>query len=283
MRRLVVCAALLLLSSGAIAQSQGNPPADRQDQRGNAPPPGYQDQQDNVPPPGYQGGPDNGPPPGYENGPDNGPPPGYQDQQDNAPPPGYQNGPDNGAPPAYQDQQRYDPQDQDNVPPGANDRGPQANGRAPNPDQRNGGDRRAVDGFGGWVLVTSDANWQAKWETPSSTMPTFTVARDVARGKKVFALIFFANPQLDRAKQANVTCDIEMTRPDGSVSTRQSDQVCFSGALQGDPHDTYLSVPVIGFVGDPGDPAGTWRIRVTLKDNNRHVSVPLQTSFNLRK
>jgi hypothetical protein len=258
MKAWVVCTAtaLLLFSSNAIAQSQGNPPSNGQDQGDNAPPPGYQDQQDNAPPPGYQ------------------------DQQGNGPPPGYQDEPDNGPPPGHDDQQGYDPQD--NVPQGA--KPPYAqNARAANPGQGGDGDRREANGFGGWILVTSDANWQAKWETPSNTRPTFAVARDVARGKKVFALIFFANPQLDRSGQANVTCDIEMTRPDGSVSTRQSDAMCFSGALQGDPHDTYLSAPVIGFSGDQADPAGTWRIKVTLKDNNRHVSVPLVAAFNLRK
>jgi len=43
----------------------------------------------------------------------------------------------------------------------------------------------------------------------------------------------------------------------------------------------YLSEPVIAFVGDPGDPAGEWVVRVTLKDNNRKVEVPLRASFFL--
>jgi hypothetical protein len=141
--------------------------------------------------------------------------------------------------------------------------------------------RKSREGFGGWILVTSDADWEAKWNTPSSTVPNFAQATTVARGKRVFVLIFFANPQLNLAGEANVTCDINVIRPDGSTSTNQSNLVCFKGVLHGNPQMTYLSVPVIAFVGDPGDPAGEWVVRVTLQDNNRKVGVPLRTSFFL--
>jgi len=141
--------------------------------------------------------------------------------------------------------------------------------------------RKSVSGFGGWVVVTSDADWQTKWETPSSTVPRFTEAKSVSRGNRVFVLTFFANPKLNSAGEANVTCDIDVTRPDGTTSTHQTDVVCFRGVLKTDPHYTYLAAPVIGFIGDPGDPAGVWVVQVTLKDNIRHVAVPLKTSFAL--
>jgi hypothetical protein len=141
--------------------------------------------------------------------------------------------------------------------------------------------RKSVSGFGGWVLVTSDADWQVKWEIPSNVTPHFTEARQVSRGSRVFVLTFFANPRLNTAGEANVTCDINVIRPDGTTSTHQTDAVCFKGELKTDPHYTYLAAPVIGFVGDPGDPTGVWLIQVNLKDNIRHVAVPLKTSFVL--
>ncbi|HYA37032.1 MAG TPA: hypothetical protein VEI74_01995 [Candidatus Methylomirabilis sp.] len=124
--------------------------------------------------------------------------------------------------------------------------------------------RKSIGGFGGWVLVTSDADWRAKWETPSNTVPRFTEAKNVSRGNRVFVLTFFVNPRLNSAGEANVTCDIDVTRPDGTTSIHQVDAVCFKGVLKIDPHYTYLSAPVMEFVGDPGDPAGEWLVRVTL-------------------
>jgi len=141
--------------------------------------------------------------------------------------------------------------------------------------------QKSVQGFGGWVLVTPDADWEEKWNTPAEATPHFSEAKTVGRGERVFVLIFFANPQLNRDGSADVTCDIDVTRPNGTSSIHQTDAVCFRGPLNSDPHHTYLSGPVIGFVGDPGDPLGEWLVRVTVKDNVRHVSVPLKTSFVL--
>jgi hypothetical protein len=142
--------------------------------------------------------------------------------------------------------------------------------------------RRTDEGLRGWVLVTADADWQTKWESDAKTTPNFTRANELARGSKAFVLIFFSNPQLDSAGHANLTCDIQLTRPNGTLSTHQSDSVCFRDVLHGDPHETYLAAPVIGFSADQGDPAGTWKVDVVLRDNNRHTSLPLKTSFVLK-
>ena len=142
-------------------------------------------------------------------------------------------------------------------------------------------DSKVVDGFGGIVLVTSDVDWKEKWETPSDTTPVFNRVKEVHRGKKLFVLIFFANPLQDSNGQADVSCDIDSTRPNGTISTHQTDIACFKGLLKGDPHNTRLATRVIGFVGDPGDPAGEWQFHITLRDNVRHVALPLKTSFVL--
>ena len=140
--------------------------------------------------------------------------------------------------------------------------------------------RKAVGGFGGWMIITSDGDWKEKWETPSTNTPKFTEAKNVLRGNKIFVLTFFANPQISAKGEADITCDIDVTKPDGMSSTHQEGVVCFKGTLK-EPRFMYLSVPVIGFVGDPDDPAGEWQVRMTLKDNVRHVAVPLKSSFTL--
>jgi len=147
---------------------------------------------------------------------------------------------------------------------------------APNSESRS-----AVSGFGGWLVVTSDADWRAKWETPSNTVPHFTEAKVVARGQHIFILIFFANPKLAETGIADVACDIDVIRPDGSSSVHQADAVCFHGELKGTPSNVYLSAPILDSIGEVNDPAGRWLVHVTLKDNNRHVSLPLKTSFML--
>ncbi len=148
---------------------------------------------------------------------------------------------------------------------------------APNTESRS-----SINGFAGWILVTSDADWEKKWKTPSSTVPHFSEAKTVPKGKKVFLLMFFSNPQLDGGGRANVTCDVDIVQPDGSISSHNPDLVCFRGEIAGNPNNMYLSAPVVAFVGEPKDPAGLWLVRVTLKDNSRHVVLPLKTSFTLQ-
>jgi hypothetical protein len=141
--------------------------------------------------------------------------------------------------------------------------------------------RNSVNGFGGWLVVTSDADWKAKWLTPSDTVPHFTEAKNVARGKEIFVLTLFANPLLDSNGDANITCDLDVTRPDGTSSIHQVGAVCFQGKIKEAPTHLFLSAPVIGFRGDPDDPSGKWVVHVTLKDNVRGAIVPLQSSFVL--
>ncbi|MBM7119959.1 hypothetical protein [Dyella kyungheensis] len=142
--------------------------------------------------------------------------------------------------------------------------------------------RRSVNGFGGSLVVTPDADWQAKWQTPSDTVPHFSVAKIVPRGQQVFFLIFFANPLLKEDGTADITCDIDVLRPDGKSSFHQLDVPCFKGAIHEPVTHTFLAPSVIGWTGDSSDSSGTWVLRVLLKDNVRKASVPLRTSFELK-
>ncbi|MET0378283.1 MAG: hypothetical protein ABW049_04750 [Spongiibacteraceae bacterium] len=141
-------------------------------------------------------------------------------------------------------------------------------------------DRKSVDGFGGWVVVTSDANWKEKWETPSDTTPSFTLAKNIRRDEQIFVLTFLANPPLSTDGRAEVMCDIEIIKPNGEPSTHQENVACFKASTI-DPRLTYLSAAVIEFTSDQDDPSGEWSVRITLRDTVRGVALPLQTSFVL--
>jgi hypothetical protein len=142
--------------------------------------------------------------------------------------------------------------------------------------------RKSERGFGGWVLVTSDADWQTKWNTPAETVPEFKEAKSIPRGKHIFVLTFFANPQLSNESSVDITCDITVVKPDGSAAMNQTNTVCYQGPIKGATYNMYLSLPVIDFVGDPEDSLGQWIVRISLKDNIRKVTLPLQASFELR-
>lgn len=138
---------------------------------------------------------------------------------------------------------------------------------------------RHRDGFGGSLVVTTDEDWKAKWETPPENAPNFNRANVVPYGKKVFALSFFSNPKLDAAGNANVRCDLKMLSPAGQVVYTQMDQSCYAGKIAGDPRMVYLSFPVVIFSADPGDPAGAWTVEAVLRDMVRNTELVLRASF----
>jgi hypothetical protein len=139
--------------------------------------------------------------------------------------------------------------------------------------------------FAGSLIVTSDADWKKKWDTPANAMPSFDKASVLAYGKKVFILTLFANPPLDAAGSANLRCDFKIINPSGKVQLSRSDLSCHAGRLARNKHNVYLSEPVIAFSGDPGDPPGIWVVEVKLRDTNRanrSVELLMRSSFELK-
>lgn len=141
--------------------------------------------------------------------------------------------------------------------------------------------QKSVRGFGGLLVVTPDKDWEEKWNTPPEVAPRFSSASTVEIGGELFILTMFTNPKVNRSGAADVVLDVEVKRPDGSVSTDAQSAICFQGELRGPPHNVYLCATVVGFVAEPSDPPGTWSVQITITDRVRKVSVPLSTEFEL--
>ncbi len=142
--------------------------------------------------------------------------------------------------------------------------------------------QKSVDGVGGWLLVTPDEDWEAKWNTPADNIPAFKEADTVSIGQRLFVLIFIAGPTRTKNSDVNITCDLEVQRPDHSYSTREKNLACLKGVLKGPLSTVYLSEQILGFVGEKSDPPGKWTVRVVLNDTVKRVSIPLETSFRLQ-
>jgi hypothetical protein len=141
--------------------------------------------------------------------------------------------------------------------------------------------RKSVNGVGGWLLVTPDDDWEAKWNTSPDTVPHFTEAHTVMVGKRLRILTFIGNP-MQSSDGARITCDFSVQKPDGTYSTQKQDLECLTGTLSGTQSTIYLSRLIVGFVGETADPFGKWIIRVTIKDLVKHAIIPLETSFVLQ-
>lgn len=141
--------------------------------------------------------------------------------------------------------------------------------------------RKVKNDFAGLLLVTSDTDWQTKWDTPPDTVPYFSEAKTVKVGQEVVVLTFFANPKVDQKGNANVTCSIRATRPNGTISLERQGIECMKGKLEGAADNMRLSPAIIKFVGEKSDPLGTWLVEVEIEDLNRSTKLQLKTRFEL--
>jgi hypothetical protein len=142
---------------------------------------------------------------------------------------------------------------------------------------------KSINGFGGWLVVTPDSDWEAKWNTSPETIPKFSEAKDVSYGEKLTILPFYINPKANISGELDVLCDIKVTRPDGSSSTNVKGVQCAAGKLHGNPRNIRLSSAVIKYIGEDGDLPGEWIVEVTLTDKVRGTAIPLKAHFNLRR
>ena len=143
--------------------------------------------------------------------------------------------------------------------------------------------QKSISGFGGWLLVTPDKDWEEKWNTPKENIPHFSEAEEVELGEELTILPFFANPKLDENKNFSILCDIKIIKPDGSFSINEVNIPCAQGVLETDPMSIFLTQTVIKYIGEKGDPYGMWTVYFNMKDALRNIEVPLETSFKLVK
>lgn len=143
--------------------------------------------------------------------------------------------------------------------------------------------RKSAQGFGGMLLITGDADWKEKWMKPSSTPPRIGEIDSIKRGESLNVLIFFSNPMVDKKTlKADIRCNLEVIRPDGKSDIKQENQNCFLGDPGPNLNHVFLANQAIGFVAEPKDPKGVWKVRVALEDKNRKVRLDLETEFELK-
>ena len=148
---------------------------------------------------------------------------------------------------------------------------------------KNTDDMQSKNDFGGWVIITSDGDWQKKWNTSSDVTPHFTTAKEVSVGSSATILTFFGNPAVDSEGNIDILCDLKIIRPDGTKSADQKGIQCAEGKLYGSPYNTRLTAAVIKISAEKTDQMGLWVVEVNLTDNLKKVTLALKSSFIMKE
>jgi hypothetical protein len=81
----------------------------------------------------------------------------------------------------------------------------------------------------------------------------------------------------------DVTYDIVIRKPDGSIYGEQKDFVGLKGKYVAPAHSLQLAKERMGIRIDSQDPSGTYTVEVMVRDHIKKVELPLKAAFEVAK
>ena len=139
--------------------------------------------------------------------------------------------------------------------------------------------RKFVDGFGAWLLTTANTHWSdhTAYAQRALALAVSEPVSVVVRGQVISVLIFVMNPAANGFDQTDVSCDVQVIRPDGTQERRHR-LPCLARANFGGSQNLYRTDMMLEFEGEPADPPGTWTVLAEIKDHVRDTPVKLRTT-----
>ena len=136
---------------------------------------------------------------------------------------------------------------------------------------------RASGNFGAQLWLTANPNFPQDWRKPEA--PTIDPVQIVLRGQTVYTAIIFYGEARTPAGLGNVSYDITVLRPDGTVYNRRDALVGFQNLAPADERELQLGRNNVSISVGPDDPAGLYTVNVTMHDNVSRVDLPLKQTF----
>ena len=109
----------------------------------------------------------------------------------------------------------------------------------------------------------------------------FDGTTDVHRNIPAFVAIFITGPGIDPNGAANVTADVTVRKPDGSIYFEGKDAPCWSGKYPYAPDSTQVADAKLKLRIEPKDPAGKYSVDAVIHDRIRKVDLLLKKTFDV--
>lgn len=140
---------------------------------------------------------------------------------------------------------------------------------------------KADKGFGAQLWLTDDMEFVKKWNTPGAGVQIKKV-NIAERGKPIQLITFFAGSGVDARGLCDISCDITVYAPDGSVYGELKDVKCWKDLPAPPPNDIQMSQGAMGIMIEEKDKSGRYRVEETIKDNVKQVSLFLEQYFDVK-
>lgn len=131
----------------------------------------------------------------------------------------------------------------------------------------------------GLVLITEDKDWQAKWNTPVSNLPSFGQSDGLTKGEMGTLLIFFSGLKVANGR-LQALCSIDIHKSDGTTQ-KAPEQICYDEPSLGQRKNVILANARVEIAVEPNDPTGLLRFVVGLRDANSSAKVSAEVGVNV--
>ena len=136
---------------------------------------------------------------------------------------------------------------------------------------------RAAGNFGAQLWLTANGEFALDWKKPEA--PTIDPVDIVLRGTPIYSVVIFYGAGRTAAGLGNVSYDITVTRPDGSVYERRDALIGYQNLAPTDERELQLGRNFISINIGADDPAGIYTVSATVHDNVSRVDLPLKATF----
>ena len=140
---------------------------------------------------------------------------------------------------------------------------------------------KSKKGFGAQLYLTQSPQFFEDWNKPE--IPSLITLKDnkALRNVPLFTVIFFVDPSTDSKGSVDVTYDMVILKPDGSIYGEQKNAVGLKGKFVVPAHQIQLAQERMGIRIEPQDPSGSYRVEVTVHDHIKKVEIRLNTTFEV--
>ena len=142
---------------------------------------------------------------------------------------------------------------------------------------------KSKNGFGAQLYLTQSAQFFEDWNKPGTPNLTELKNNRAHRNAPLFSAILFVDPGIDSKGSVDVTYDIVIRKPDGSIYGEQKDFVGLKGKYVAPAHSLQLAKERMGIRIDSQDPSGTYTVEVMVRDHIKKVELPLKAAFEVAK
>jgi len=138
---------------------------------------------------------------------------------------------------------------------------------------------KSKNGFGAQLYLTQSTQFFEDWNKPGT--PNLKMLGKAKRNVPLFSALLFVDPGIDSTGSVDVTYDILILKPDGSIYGEQKDFAGLKGKSVVPAHSLQLAKERMGIQIDSLDPSGTYTVEITVRDHIKKVDLPLSATFEV--